>query len=109
MGSRCWHDFVVYDYNLDMSEPPFIRREFQFSLARIFFAVTLVAVGFAGIALVHGRDWPLNAVAAVIGLNYCSGAVIGAGLLTPFRKTQLGAILGFLVLWAGYSFIYVMG
>ena len=67
----------------------------RFSLKRLFGSVTLVAAGCGEIA------WVIRHAPVDVGDSVASFALftclplIGAGLLTPFKKTLLGACIGF--------------
>ena len=60
-----------------------------------FWTIVLLAAGIAGMGLLFSSEvagWG-NVVFAL--LQFCgSGALIGAGLLSPFRQKYLGAVLG---------------
>lgn len=69
------------------------------SLKRLLAATMLIAAGVGMIAAVFQFTLP-----AWYGLPlwFLGGILIGTGLLTPFRRASLGAILGFLlqvVIW----------
>jgi ABC-type Fe3+ transport system permease subunit len=72
----------------------------RFSLKQLLVSLTLIVVAVSIAYYVYRADW-------VLGTNIdgrlelllwlCSGAMIGAGVLCPFRKTILGAWLGLAV------------
>lgn len=59
----------------------------NYSLKRLFVATTLVAVGI-GI-------FTLRLQPALFAISF-SGALIGAGILTPVRHPWIGAVVGFI-------------
>jgi hypothetical protein len=63
----------------------------QFSIRRLLVGVTLISIGMAacGVAL---RS---TATPSTMTLYYAGGAVVGAGLFTPFKHPILGVVLGF--------------
>ena len=65
----------------------------RFTLVHIFFSAAMIGIGLAGIfyLFVNAQDAALPLVRIWLG----SGALIGAGLLTPFDRPFLGAMLGF--------------
>jgi hypothetical protein len=67
----------------------------QFSLRRLFVATTLIAFGCGEIAFLLAtlRPPPIDTFQMVVILT--CGPISGAGLLTPFKRPILGAILGF--------------
>ena len=75
------------------------RRWFQFSTADLFLGVTLMAMGIGGLAGIAKFDSTLRDLGWILGIFYGSGALIGAGLFSPFRQKTVGAILGFLLIY----------
>jgi len=73
--------------------------KWQCSIRDLLIATAIVAVGLGGLRL---SALVINYARAVIA--FCSFAVIGAGLLTPFHKKKLGAILG-VVLPSGFALL----
>ena len=75
-------------------------RANQFSLKDLFLGTTMIAVGF-GIAvlpfstIVWDEMWFFRLVPQ--GLWLGGGALIGAGLLLPYKKAAIGAVIGFVV------------
>ena len=74
----------------------------QFTLRRLFAAVTLIALGVAALALVLrtntavvGEDYIGNRLAFPLWIG--GGSLIGAGIFMPFHKTWLGLIIGLLI------------
>lgn len=64
-----------------------MRDMARFSLKQLLVATTLVAVGVGVLALTFSRSLTTTSFA---------GALIGAGVLTPFRHPWVGAIVGLL-------------
>ena len=91
-----------------MSEAP-KRRWFQFEMIDLILGTTLVAVGL-GILLASLRNsFHLDYETAeghitLIGLAFASGAMIGAGLLSPFKLKTVGLILGFVLVFPAVFF-----
>ena len=76
------------------------RRWLQFSLRDLFLAVTFVAVGCCGLIWIMRADyWGLPQIGLASGIWYGSSALVGAGLLAPFRKKAAGAIGCFFMGW----------
>jgi len=78
-------------YNAAMREP------FQFSLRRLFAAMTLIAVGVAAVAdfktaVINAP--PLSLFSVMEG--FACLPLVGAGILTPAKRPILGACLGLL-------------
>lgn len=73
---------------------------FKFSLRDLFLATTMIAIGTGGMLVVEttytARTYGLY---VTLGLWFASGALIGAGILFPFKKAALGAIVGYLITW----------
>jgi hypothetical protein len=92
-----------------MSDAP-KRRWVQFSLGELFFAITLIALGIGGMVTVMttylARTYGLF---VAFGLWYASGALLGAGLLSPFKKPALGVAVGFLITWLMSSALENLG
>lgn len=65
----------------------------HFSLAVLFRAVALVAVGISLLCLTFGRE-NIPPPMVVFWPWFGSGALIGAGLFSPFKKPWLGALVG---------------
>jgi hypothetical protein len=63
--------------------------KWQFSIIDLLIATAIVAIGLGGMEI-SSLVTSFNRVA----IATCSFAVMGAGLLMPFRKKKLGAILG---------------
>lgn len=61
----------------------------QFSLKRLFAAVTLIALGMA--AAVYAQRAPIPPFEV---LRVASGGLIGGGLFTPFKRTPMGVLFG---------------
>jgi hypothetical protein len=77
------------------------RRWYQFTIADLALGTTLVAAGIGLLLATIGNHIPLDVessggLIAYIGLFYASGAIIGAGVFSPFRLKTVGLILGFL-------------
>ena len=53
----------------------------------LFAAVTMVAMGVGGMTNVMTGDWSISNLVFAIGLWFASGALIGAGLFHPFKRT----------------------
>ena len=84
-------------YNGFMSDATDKPRRFQFSLSGLFVAFTMVSVGIGGfIAAIKSVDHFTN-VAVFFGVWYACGALVGAGLFSPFKKKSVGAIVGFVL------------
>jgi hypothetical protein len=66
---------------------------FQFSMADLFVGLTFLAIGCGGLSAMMA--WPGHSIAATLAIAFSSGAAIGAGLLSPFKKKDVGAIVGF--------------
>jgi len=84
----------------------------RFSLGRMFFSMTAIAAGLGGLAwlfrTIHQHDLNMFVVAAVA---MACGATIGSGLLAPFDRPILGAILGalpFLLLFLLFVFLLIL-
>jgi hypothetical protein len=80
------------------------HRWFQFGVRELMLAVTLIAFGLGLLIATWRNAFHLNAESSEalitwIGLIYASGAMIGAGLLSPFRLKTIGLILGFLLVY----------
>jgi hypothetical protein len=74
------------------------RRWFRFALQDLFLGITLVTVGTGGlVGSLKNADFVI--IDLLLGIWYGSAALIGAGLLAPFRKKTIGAIVGFLLGW----------
>jgi hypothetical protein len=72
------------------------RGRFRFSLMDVFVGLTCLAIGFGG--LVGIVTWRLPNLILAPMLGFISGAAIGAGILSPFRKKAVGAALGFVLI-----------
>ena len=76
----------------------------QFSLSRLFASVSLIAIGLVlfvpAYRLVYSRPMLVSYWVAV-PLWLLGGAIIGAGVLTPFKKPWLGAAIGLVVAFFG--------
>ena len=72
----------------------------RFTVKRLLLATTLVCIGVGMIACLEHSRLRLNNVdslanwAAVLFLWFGGGASIGAGLLTPFQRPWIGAVMG---------------
>ena len=69
----------------------------QFSLKRLFTTVTLLAAGLAVLSQIFRTDMIDDKSARVLYFWVGGGMLMGAGFLTPFRKTLLGAVLGLII------------
>jgi hypothetical protein len=83
----------------ELVQQPAANPGMRFSLRNLFLASTLIAVGIGGLTLVARGEWDLPQIGLVFGIWYGSSALLGAGLLTPFHKKTIGAVLGFLLGW----------
>lgn len=73
----------------------------RFSLQRLMVSLTMLAVGLPIVryvlkSLEAASTHQLDGGLALL-LWLCSGAMIGAGVLCPFRRTKLGASIGLAV------------
>ena len=77
----------------------------QFSLRRLFVAITLVAIGCGEVAFLRAFSGPppLDSFQWLAVLT--CGPIIGAGLFTPFKRPMLGAFLGLLGFIAFVMFV----
>lgn len=66
----------------------------RFSIRDLLVATALIAVGMAGLAYIFGgpETGPFP-----IWLWFFSGACIGAGALTPFKRPIVGAVCGLVI------------
>ena len=69
----------------------------QFSLKRLFATVTLLAAGLAVLSQIFRTDMIDDKSGKVLLFWVGGGMLMGAGILTPFRKTLLGAVLGLII------------
>jgi hypothetical protein len=67
----------------------------RFSLATVLISMSAIAVGLDGSAWLLGvtEDARFNELAGNV-IWFGSGALIGAGLLLPFKRPAIGAMLG---------------
>jgi hypothetical protein len=81
----------------------------RFSLRGVFLATSLISVGLAGIFVVDRNIVPsTNAWDAVVRIAVFLGSssLIGAGLMAPFHRKSLGALLGPLL--GGFFYLAMM-
>jgi hypothetical protein len=74
----------------------------RFTVKDLLIAIALIAVGAGALAfLLRGREGffggGLGSEAAVLVLWIGGGASIGAGLLTPFKRPLVGAVIGMVI------------
>jgi len=65
----------------------------RFSLMDLFFATTYLSAGLASLCLFFSMATGLLGLL----LWFIAGALIGAGILAPFKRMQIGAAIGILV------------
>jgi hypothetical protein len=76
------------------------RRWLQFSTRDMLLGVSLLATGIGGLTgILTNSNWVMQSVGWFFGVLYGSGALIGAGLFSPFRQKTFGAIVGFLLIY----------
>ena len=70
----------------------------RFALKDLFLATTLIAVGMSLLYLLFSRE-PWRGWSAVVpyALAYGGSALIGAGILAPFKRPWIGAVVGVVV------------
>ena len=88
----------------------------QFSIKDLLIAITLVAIGLSFEFAVFRYDGPLPydlpdlaKIALVFVVFGPGGAMIGAGLLTPFHKKAVGAGIGIVLVGAFFVLYALMG
>jgi hypothetical protein len=84
-------------------------RWFQFELRDLILGPTLVAAGLAVLIATWRNsfhlDWhTVEGHTALYGLTFASGAIIGAGLLSPFKLKTVGMIVGFVLVFPAMLF-----
>src|SRR5260221_11243567 len=84
-------DAVPVDYNVEM---------LQFSLKRMFVSISLIAVGAGMLAclLFERAGGALFPIGQIFAMWFSSGALIGAGLFTPFKRPIVGAFIGLIAM-----------
>ena len=84
----------------------------QFSLRRLFASLTLAGMGLAIIGGLATRQYDLTPSIADIPAALAwlgGGMMLGAGLLLPFNRPALGAVLGFAVQFLILGSAYLIG
>jgi len=76
----------------------------RFSLKRLLISTTMVATGLGALVFAFSNQLPLLDYPAVTFLYVAPPALIGAGLLHPFRLAWVGALVGALgmLIFLGY-------
>lgn len=67
-------------------------RGARFGIRTMLLSVAMIAIGFATMCLMRGTGGYLQIACWFVG-----GAIVGAGILYPFRLARLGALLGLVV------------
>jgi hypothetical protein len=91
------------------SGPQIRRRWFQVSLRDLMLGIVLISVGLgtllANLSNAFNLDWnSTEGHIALFGITFASGAMIGAGLLSPFKLKTVGMIVGFVLVWPALLF-----
>jgi hypothetical protein len=81
----------------------------RFSLKRLLASVTIISIGFMLLAAIRYSDNGYGAadIRTAGPLWFAGGAAIGAGVMTPFKRTAWGAKLGMIV-QLGLIVLYVI-